>query len=101
MLEFFKNPIHPYSKGLIASVPVLGKIKESLDTIPGNVPNLIDLPEGCRFAPRCKLREKYGLEICTQKEPDLVPWEEKHTVRCWLYQDSENHQAPLKKAAAK
>jgi oligopeptide/dipeptide ABC transporter ATP-binding protein len=100
VLNFFNNPIHPYSQGLIASVPVLGQIKDSLDTIPGNVPNLIDLPAGCRFAPRCKLREKFGLDICNQKEPDLVSWDEKHNVRCWLYQDSENHQTPLKKAPA-
>jgi oligopeptide/dipeptide ABC transporter ATP-binding protein len=96
VLEFFQNPNHPYSKGLIASVPVLGNLKETLETIPGNVPNLIDLPEGCRFAPRCHFREKYNLEICTRVEPDLIPWDENHFVRCWLYQDYEGHTAPIK-----
>jgi oligopeptide/dipeptide ABC transporter ATP-binding protein len=99
VIDFFKNPIHPYSQGLIASVPVLGNLKETLETIPGNVPNLIDLPSGCRFAPRCQLRERYNLDICTQVEPDLLPWQEKHTVRCWLYQNAEGHKAPLKHVA--
>ncbi|MBI9049892.1 MAG: ABC transporter ATP-binding protein [Anaerolineaceae bacterium] len=101
VLEFFKNPIHPYSQGLIASVPILGVVKDSLETIPGNVPNLIDLPAGCRFAPRCILREKYNLEVCTHVEPDLISWEDRHTVRCWLYEDSDEHKAPLKKSTTK
>lgn len=92
----FAQPLHPYTLGLIASVPVLGNVKEELATIPGNVPNLIDLPPGCRFASRCQAREKYGLDICTAREPDLLPVAEGHTVRCWLYQDHEGHSAPLK-----
>ncbi len=93
----FAQPLHPYTLGLIASVPVLGNVKEELATIPGNVPNLIDLPPGCQFASRCKAREKYGLSICTAVEPDLLPLDEGHTVRCWLYQDHEGHSAPLSK----
>ncbi len=93
----FAQPLHPYTLGLIASVPVLGNVKEELATIPGNVPNLIDLPPGCQFASRCKAREKYGLSICTAVEPDLLPLDEGHTVRCWLYQDYEGHSAPLSK----
>ncbi|HEY88485.1 MAG TPA: ABC transporter ATP-binding protein [Thermoflexia bacterium] len=93
----FAQPLHPYTLGLIASVPVLGNVKEELATIPGNVPNLIDLPPGCRFASRCKAREKYGLSICTACEPDLLSVAEGHTVRCWLYQDGEGHKAPLSK----
>ena len=54
--SLFKNPLHPYTSGLIASVPVMGEIKETLDAIPGNVPNLIDLPPGCRFASRCRAK---------------------------------------------
>ncbi|MEA3310007.1 MAG: ABC transporter ATP-binding protein [Chloroflexota bacterium] len=92
----FAQPLHPYTLGLIASVPVLGHVKEELATIPGNVPNLIDLPPGCRFASRCQAREKYGLNICTAVEPNLIPIDEGHTVRCWLYQDYEGHKAPLK-----
>ena len=52
-VELFDNPLHPYTQGLIGSIPILGKIKERLDVIPGSVPNLIDPPPGCRFAPRC------------------------------------------------
>lgn len=91
----FKEPLHPYTQGLIASVPVLGQVKEKLAVIPGSVPNLVDMPPGCRFAPRCQARQEHDLEICTQVEPDLVSTHTGHTVRCWLYQDSEDHRAPL------
>ncbi|MBU1661857.1 MAG: ABC transporter ATP-binding protein [Chloroflexi bacterium] len=93
----FKEPLHPYTQGLIASVPVLGQVKEKLAVIPGSVPNLVDMPPGCRFAPRCQSRQEHNLEICAQVEPDLVSIDTGHTVRCWLYQDSEDHRAPLKK----
>src|SRR4026207_1145678 len=52
----FAGPKHPYTMGLIGSIPVLGIVKQELDVIPGSVPNLINLPAGCRFAPRCKKR---------------------------------------------
>jgi len=91
----FEQPKHPYTQGLIASVPVLGQVKEQLAVIPGAVPNLVDMPPGCRFAPRCLAREENGLNICAQFEPDLNSINTDHTVRCWLYQDGENHQAPL------
>jgi oligopeptide/dipeptide ABC transporter ATP-binding protein len=92
----FEKPLHPYTQGLIGSIPILGQIKEKLDVIPGSVPNLVNLPEGCRFAPRCAAREKFGLEICSQRKPDLKEAAEEHLVRCWLYQDAEGHNAPLK-----
>ena len=82
----FKEPLHPYTRGLIGSIPVLGEIKDQLDVIPGNVPNLIDLPLGCRFAPRCRARVEHELAICTRENPDLKPATAHHTVRCWLYQ---------------
>ncbi len=96
--SIFNNPLHPYTVGLLSSVPVVGEIKETLDAIPGNVPNLIDLPAGCKFSTRCRAREQYRMEICTQREPDLIPTYGKndHLTRCWLYQDGEGHQAPLK-----
>jgi oligopeptide/dipeptide ABC transporter ATP-binding protein len=50
------------------------------------VPNLIDLPQGCKFAPRCQARLVHNLEVCTQEEPPLRPVEARHPVRCWLYQ---------------
>ncbi len=91
----FEQPKHPYTQGLIASVPILGQVKERLAVIPGMVPNLVDMPPGCRFAPRCQARVENGLDICTQLEPELLANNTGHTVRCWLYQDGENHQAPL------
>jgi oligopeptide/dipeptide ABC transporter ATP-binding protein len=95
--EIYDNPSHPYTQGLIASIPVLGVVKDELDVIPGSVPNLIDLPPGCRFAPRCRKRLEYQLEICTQEEPGLINISPKHAVRCWLYQDDDHkgHKAPL------
>jgi oligopeptide/dipeptide ABC transporter ATP-binding protein len=91
----FANPLHPYTQGLMGSIPILGKIKERLDVIPGIVPNLINLPSGCRFAPRCRARIEYQLQICTETEPDLDPVSPDHIVRCWLYQDAAGHHAPL------
>jgi oligopeptide/dipeptide ABC transporter ATP-binding protein len=92
----FARPMHPYTQGLMASIPILGTVKETLDVIPGSVPNLVNLPPGCQFAPRCRSRMEYQLTICTQVEPQLLPIEPEHLCRCWLYQDHEGHQAPLK-----
>ena len=92
----FDEPMHPYTQGLIGSIPILGEIKEKLDVIPGSVPNLVNLPPGCRFAPRCQARIKYGLNICTATKPDLTEVKTGHLVRCWLYQNAEGHAAPLK-----
>ncbi len=92
----FDEPLHPYTQGLIGSIPVLGEIKEKLDVIPGSVPNLVNLPPGCRFAPRCQARVKHSLNICTETEPDLDEVKPGHMVRCWLYQSAEGHTAPLK-----
>ncbi|GAP22227.1 ABC transporter ATP-binding protein [Leptolinea tardivitalis] len=92
----FEKPYHPYSQGLIGSIPVLGRVADRLEVIPGNVPNLIDLPAGCRFAPRCRLREKYNLDICSQQKPSLEEIQPGHLVRCWLYQSTTGHQAPIK-----
>jgi oligopeptide/dipeptide ABC transporter ATP-binding protein len=95
VLALFDKPLHPYTQGLAASVPVLGLVKNRLETIPGIVPDLVDLPPGCRFAPRCGARLRCGLTVCTEKEPDLLEVRPGHSVRCWLYQETEGHQAPL------
>jgi len=92
----FARPLHPYTQGLMASIPVLGQVKDKLDVIPGSVPNLINLPLGCQFAPRCLARIGNMLKICTELEPELLPVAPSHTVRCWLYQDHEDHRSPLK-----
>ncbi len=92
----FDEPLHPYTQGLIGSIPVLGEIKERLDVIPGSVPNLVDLPPGCRFAPRCQARIKHNLTICTEQKPELAEAKPGHKVRCWLYQSAEGHTSPLK-----
>jgi oligopeptide/dipeptide ABC transporter ATP-binding protein len=94
----FAKPLHPYTQGLMDSIPVLGKVKDVLDVIPGSVPNLINLPPGCRFAPRCRARVEHQLTICTVIEPDLLPAVPNHVARCWLYQslESKGHNAPVK-----
>jgi oligopeptide/dipeptide ABC transporter ATP-binding protein len=82
----FTDPQHPYTQKLLASIPVMGMVQHRLTTIPGTVPNLINLPPGCRFAPRCEARIKHQLERCTEEIPELLPIGPRHTVRCWLYQ---------------
>jgi oligopeptide/dipeptide ABC transporter ATP-binding protein len=94
--KLFAQPLHPYTIGLIKSIPVLGKVRDRLEVIPGIVPNLIDLPAGCRFAPRCQARQEYGLALCEQQEPDLVGIQQDHAARCWLYLDYQNHRAPIR-----
>jgi len=89
--DLFDEPLHPYTVGLLKSIPVLGETKERLDVIEGVVPSLIDLPPGCRFAPRCRARKENGLSICLNEIPGLKPVKYGHTLRCWLYQDHNDH----------
>jgi len=84
--DLFDDPIHPYTRGLLASIPVLGVVQERLAVIKGTVPNLINLPPGCKFAPRCEARIEHNLSICTEQDPALVEYKPGHKVRCWLYQ---------------
>ncbi len=93
----FEKPMHPYTLGLMGSIPVLGRIKERLDVIPGSVPNLVNLPPGCRFAPRCRARTENNLQICDQVEPDLIEISPGHWVRCWLYQQAEAKPQPTRR----
>jgi oligopeptide/dipeptide ABC transporter ATP-binding protein len=85
--SLFEHPKHPYTRGLIGSVPVLGHEQDELAAIPGSVPNLIDLPPHCRFAPRCRSRVDFNVELATQRHPELLPVSEGHAVRCWMYHD--------------
>jgi peptide/nickel transport system ATP-binding protein len=81
--ELFESPKHPYTQGLLASIPVLGEVREKLAVIPGTVPSLRNLPPGCRFAGRCP----YVMDICRVEEPGLLRLSESRTARCWLYAD--------------
>jgi oligopeptide/dipeptide ABC transporter ATP-binding protein len=82
--DIFYNPKHPYTKGLLKSIPKIG-IKGRLAPIKGSVPNLLMLPEGCYFEPRCE----YAKKICKTKEPPMFKIDEKHAVKCWLYNGRE------------
>jgi peptide/nickel transport system ATP-binding protein len=86
--SLFRTPLHPYTRGLIGSVPVIGLRRQTLDVIPGRVPNLIDLPGHCRFADRCGARVEAGLTACTEAEPALVEVAPGHRVRCFLHSDA-------------
>jgi oligopeptide/dipeptide ABC transporter ATP-binding protein len=90
----FRRPLHPYTRGLIGSIPVVGEVKESLSVIPGNVPNLIDLPKGCRFAPRCLTRIEEEVTLATEVHPNLLPIVAGHDVRCWVYHDAAGNLMP-------
>jgi peptide/nickel transport system ATP-binding protein len=83
--DLFATPLHPYTVGLLGSIPVLGEVKDELAVIPGSPAQPINLPPGCRFASRCLARVANNLQICTEEEPDLFPAGEARTVRCWLY----------------
>ncbi len=78
--QIFKNPLHPYTRGLMASIPSFSRSKR-LKSIPGSVPNLIYPPQGCRFHPRCDK----AMSTCSRVEPRLVEVEEGHYVACHLY----------------
>jgi oligopeptide/dipeptide ABC transporter ATP-binding protein len=91
VVTLFDSPKHPYTRGLLGSTPVLGREVEALETIPGVVPNLVDLPAGCRFAGRCVDRVMHGLERCQTEKPELVDHGDGHLVRCWLYEEGGPH----------
>ncbi|MBP1724358.1 MAG: oligopeptide/dipeptide transporter, ATPase subunit [Deltaproteobacteria bacterium] len=80
----FGNPLHPYTQGLLKSIPRLDEDharKARLEAIPGLVPSLLELPRGCKFSNRCK----YVFEKCGE-EPQLIEIEPRHLVRCWLHE---------------
>lgn len=81
----FKNPQHPYTEGLIQSVPNMYNKKERLYSIPGNVPKPGSVTQGCLFAPRCP----YAFDRCTAENPELLETEAGHQVRCFLHETQE------------
>lgn len=81
VFELFASPKHPYTKGLIASVPKIGDNKEVLDSINGQVPSPQNMPNGCKFAPRCN----QAMSICHQESPPTVKISATCQCSCWLY----------------
>ncbi len=80
---------HPYTEGLMYSIPRLNDDRAKLDPIPGVVPHPLDLPKGCKFAPRCK----YCTKKCLEEEPQLLPVSENQLVRCFYPEKSERGSA--------
>jgi len=80
--SLYKNPKHPYTDALLGAVPRLD-MQKRLEVIPGNIPNLIEPPSGCRFHPRCK----YAVEECGQKVPILEEVEPGHVVACHRWRE--------------
>ncbi|MBE5773898.1 MAG: ABC transporter ATP-binding protein [Clostridiales bacterium] len=79
--DIFENPRHPYTMGLIASIPALNQNKnQRLKPIPGSPPDMIHPPKGCPFAPRCP----YACRICMEEMPPYVQLDENHRSMCWM-----------------
>ena len=81
VFELFEHCLHPYTAGLLKALPTLQKSGERLYNIPGMLPNLLQLPKGCRFYPRCE----QAFPLCAEKEPELTEVRPGHFVRCLKY----------------
>lgn len=81
--EVFSSPAHPYTQGLIKSIPRVDHLASRFTTIPGDVPNLLDPPKGCRFHPRCP----FVMDECREVLPPSFKLGDQHQTRCWLYKD--------------
>ncbi|MFD1204439.1 MULTISPECIES: ABC transporter ATP-binding protein [Sporosarcina] len=81
--EIFDNPQHPYTKGLIQSVPDMREKKDRLYSIPGNVPKPGSIRSGCRFAARCE----FAFDRCKKEDPELYQTADVHQTRCFLYDE--------------
>lgn len=79
--SIFADPLHPYTSGLLKSIPSPTDKKDTLFSIKGSIPSPKDYPAGCRFSPRCP----YCMDICSEKAPPLVSLEDGRKVRCWKY----------------
>jgi oligopeptide/dipeptide ABC transporter ATP-binding protein len=86
--SLFREPLHPYTKGLLNSKPDLHSDEQRLHVIPGNVPNLLKRPEGCQFHPRCE----FCFDRCRKELPKLTETADGRMVRCWLHQAKEAKQ---------
>ena len=85
VFDVFKEPLHPYTRGLFESMPVLGSERHRLTTIPGNVPNPADFPSGCPFHPRCSDMNEDAK--CAADDPPLLEVKDSHWVACWHCSD--------------
>jgi len=83
VFTFFRKPMHPYAKGLMKSIPRFDTDTKKLEIIKGSVPNLLDLPPGCPFHPRCD----FCFDLCTKKMPELKKMGKNHLVRCHLMEE--------------
>ncbi|TDL31485.1 ABC transporter ATP-binding protein [Jeotgalibacillus sp. S-D1] len=84
-VDIFKDPQHPYTRGLIQSVPDMRHKKQRLYSIPGNVPRPGSIKQGCRFAARCE----FAFDRCLQEDPPLYKTAEGHSTRCFLFDNQE------------
>ena len=87
--DLFARPVHPYTEGLMASIPRLDAPRERLHTIPGQVPAATRWPAGCRFHPRCP----HAWDRCRTEEPPLLESGESHAARCWLVEEPNRRKA--------
>jgi oligopeptide transport system ATP-binding protein len=78
--DIFYNPKHEYTKGLLKSIPTVQDVKQRLKPIGGNPVDLLNMPDGCPFAPRCD----NAMKICLSVNPVEMTIEGKHTSRCWM-----------------
>ncbi|WP_096187114.1 ABC transporter ATP-binding protein [Evansella halocellulosilytica] len=83
VFSLFKDPKHPYTRGLLDSTPKIQDLNEELTSIQGTVPTPADMPNGCRFHPRCP----HAMDHCVLHEPQLDTLEDGSEVRCWLYDE--------------
>jgi peptide/nickel transport system ATP-binding protein len=77
----FKEPLHPYTQGLISAFPNIRAAKTGISSIPGFPPDLLNPPSGCRFHPRCQ----YAMDICRKQDPEVTETSKKHIVACYLH----------------
>ena len=77
--DVFSDPAHPYTRGLLGALPSVDEDKERLTAIPGDIADPRNLPEGCRFHPRCQ----YVTEKCKIEQPKMIPISENHFIECW------------------
>lgn len=86
VIEIFHNPKHPYTNELLKAIPKINEKCDVLHNIKGVIPNIVDIPKGCGFHPRCA----YCMEKCKMQKPPLFEPDKGHEVRCWLFEKEIN-----------